>query len=280
MIFYNKDSLNVLLVLFIFAELLFGAVAFWALLFSSYYLAFLLFITMAIILPLKLQSYMIWLCRGAGGLLFILLVAFTYNIPIKETNKNIHKLSQKLESGKSSANNFTIKEKLGLYGLHFFMSICAYPIYPEASKEALFMHIKPSKKAKNKRIFNLSSHPESKYIKNTLLKAMSDFTQDTEDITIKPQRIKWSPNIFSIAHHEARYAYAFNPCTISGVSVKAGNKRLTTWNLKVSVNYARKYRVTLSHSPKLTIEQGLYRMLQDSGWLHGYEATWKFSTVK
>jgi hypothetical protein len=44
-----------------------------------------------------------------------------------------------------SGQELTFKEKASIYGLNFFVSVFAFPIYPEVAKESFYLMFKVNK---------------------------------------------------------------------------------------------------------------------------------------
>lgn len=247
----------------------------WALLFFSYYSAFLALLGILVFLPIKMNNRGFWLIRAAVLMIGLALLVTTIQIPIGEINNRISSLAKKPRS-KSSISSFSTRDKIGIYGLNLMMGISAYPIYPEISKETLMMVLPaPENGVRSfKSDFAINSEKIRNTIKEFNKKLMS--AKSGGDVKFK-KRIFWNASNYCLGQKESRYALALNP---SDVTITA-SKRDSVWSidisLKVNCSYPRKSYVTLLSKPELKVEEGLFWVLQQAGWLFPYTAEWEFT---
>jgi hypothetical protein len=157
----------------------------------------------------------------------------------------------KIESGQE----LNFKEKASIYGLNFFMSVFAFPIYPEVAKESFYLMFKTED---GTRVFEDDFFMGSQKIRDA--------------ITQKKSKVAWSGSEYILGNKESRYALALNPCSLKvkkfedfrGVSVE------------VPIRYPEKYRAVLLKVPfEIAVEEGLFHYLQEEKWLFPYTAIWK-----
>ena len=246
----------------------------WAILFSSYYTAFIAFIGVAASLPIKTDSKRFWLTRMAVFITGSILLVTTYQVSINEINSRIGSLARKCR-GNVGTSLFSTREKLGIYGLNIIMGTTAYPIYPEASKETLMLILPPPENGIRVIYsdFPLGSQKIRKVIKEFKIR-LAD-SQNEEKPRLQ-QRIIWPVSEYSFGKSEARYALALNPAYISLTALRNGLGWSIHSSITVKIRYPQSSYVTLLSRPELKVEEGLFWVLQQSGWLHPYTAEWKF----
>jgi len=115
-----------------FAVLLIGI---WAIIFFIYYTALFSFILASILIPIRLKYKRIWLIRA---IILLVLLPITVYFSIVEVNNRISQLASNPRT-KNYLSSFSLRDKLGIYGLNLIMGISAYPIYPEISQQTLMM---------------------------------------------------------------------------------------------------------------------------------------------
>ena len=149
----------------------------------------------------------------------------------------------KIESGQV----LSFKEKASIYGLNFFMSVVAYPIYPEDGT----------------RVFEDDFFMESQKIRDA--------------IKNKSSRVAWRGSEYLLGNKESRYALALNPCNLD-IKKFEDYSEIT---VEVPVAYPEKYRAVLLKVPfEIAVEEGLFHYLQKENWLHPYKAIWKATVEK
>ena len=157
----------------------------------------------------------------------------------------------KIESGQA----LSFKEKASIYGLNFFMSVVAFPIYPEVAKESFYLMFKTED---GTRVFEDDFFLGSQKIRDAL--------------NNKTSRVAWSGSAYILGNSESRYALALNPCNLA---IK-GFEDFSEISVEVPVAYPKKYRAVLLKVPfEIAVEEGLFHYLQEEKWLHPYKAIWK-----
>jgi len=157
----------------------------------------------------------------------------------------------KIESGQE----LSFKEKASIYGLNFFMSVFAYPIYPEVAKESFYLMFKTED---GTRVFEDDFFMESQKIRDA--------------IKNKNSRVTWRESEYIMGNKESRYALALNPCNLD---IKEFED-FSEISVEVPVAYPVKSRAVLVNAPiEITVEEGLFHYLQKENWFHPYTAIWK-----
>ena len=247
------------------------AIFLWALIFYSYYTAFLAFLGVISFIPYKLNNKRFWLTKGIVFSIGLLLLITTIFIPINEINKRIDFLRKKPRV----VSSFTIRDKIGIYGLNIMMGIFGYIMYPEVAKETLLLMFPPPKDGI--RVFNSDFAIKSKKIKNIIKEFKNKLPYKGKELTYY-KKVSWSGKDFSLSSGEARYALTLNPCKVFLKAIKKGSKYRIDVSLKVPVKYPKNSYITLISKPlELKVEEGLFWILQRAGWLFPYTAEWKFS---
>lgn len=247
----------------------------WTVAFFSYYSAFLAFLGLLVFIPLKFNNKRYWLIRGSTFLIGIVLLITTIHIPIKEINNRIFTLSNKPRNT-SSMSSFSVRDKVGIYGLNLMMGIFASPIYPEISMETLMM-VFPAPES-GIRTFHSSFAINSHKIRDVIAEFRNDLVKHEGKKKFNFQkRIYWSARDYSLGGEEARYALALNPCSVSLQASKKDSSWIIDAGIKVKCRYPQNAYVTLISRPELKVEEGLFWVLQQAGWLFPYTAEWKFT---
>jgi hypothetical protein len=197
-----------------------------------------------------------WRLKGVNYLYASLVSLFIFTIALFPQSLNIYTTNSadymaRIESGQE----LTFKEKASIYGLNFFMSVIAFPIYPEVAKESFYLMFKTEDGI---RVFE------------------DDFFMGSERIRLalknKKSKVTWSGSEYLLGNKESRYALALNPCSLKVKEFEDFNEV----SVEVPVTYPKKSRAVLLKVPfEIAVEEGLFHYLQSEKWLHAYNATWK-----
>ena len=166
-------------------------------------------------------------------------------------NQKTDEYMNKIEAGQGL--NFI--EKTSIYGLNFFMSVFAFPIYPEVAKESFYLMFKTED---GTRVFEDDFFMGSQKIRDA--------------VTQKKSKVAWSGSDYILGKRETKYALALNPCSLK---VKEFED-FSEISVEVPIRYPEKYRAVLQKVPfEIAVEEGLFHYLQEEKWLHPYKAIWK-----
>jgi hypothetical protein len=191
----------------------------------------------------------IYLYGSLLSLLIFTLVLFPQSL--NRYNQKTDEYMNKIESGQE----LNFKEKTSIYGLNFFMSVFAFPIYPEVAKESFYLMFKTED---GTRVFEDDFFMGSQRIRNA--------------ITQKKSKVAWSGAEYLLGNKESRYALALNPCSLKVKKFEDYSEV----SVEVPIRYPEKYRAVLLKAPfEIAVEEGLFHYLQEEKWLHPYKAIWK-----
>ena len=264
--------LSVLLLIFICFLLLLGLI--WAVIFTAYYTAFLLLLFLMVFLPVKLYRRTFWVIRSAIIIITVAIFPFTFSVPVKEVNQRIKHLASKPRNSQS-LSDFSLREKLGIYGLNIMMGVLGYPIYPEISKETLLM-VLPSPR-NGIRTFNSEFALKSEKVRAEIKEFNRKLINEKFGELSYTNKIVWSVSEYALGKPEARYGLALNPGLLTLNGLKIDDKWLIDVSIKVECYYPQNLNVVLISKPELMVEEGLFWVLQEAGWLFPYTAEWKFT---
>ena len=160
-------------------------------------------------------------------------------------------------------SEFSWFNKVEIYTAYVLMNALGAPLYPEIAKEASLMLL-PSSEGQEM-TFESDFFLESKFIQNKL------------DNYSKPVRLAWLPNDYLLGNSESRIALALNTGTLS---IEAGKVKVSvpcTWP-----QYSD-YRdhswttplVSIQGLPEIRIQEGLFWILEQEGWIYPYTALWE-----
>jgi len=214
------------------------------------------------------------------GLAFLILASLAVSRfePIREVNDRIAVLAAK------EARVWTIRDRLSVWGLNVVMGVCGCIPFPEVSQETLLMTFphRPSDTLIFKSDFALSSRKIRTMLRD-FCRSLPEGSEG-EIRNLNPVTFSWPPEDFVPSlqgYHEARCALALNPVTVSAVATRSGGRWRIEATCAVAVKYDDEAKVTLIPktplTPRLTIHERLFSVLQEVGWLHPYAAAWRFS---
>lgn len=269
----NRLKMLITIIMLAFSLVL-SAVVIWSLIFGIYYFAFLILIALLISLPVRVSVRRYWLIRLAVFVVGLVLVATTIHYSIGEVNSRIDALANKPRS-QSSLSEFSTRDKISIYGLNIIMGTLAYPLYPEVAKETLMMVFPPPEDGV--RTFNSDFAINSREITDFIREFNDSLNDRTGDSYQTAKRITWSASEYQLGRREARYAMALNPSIVSLSATRKDSIWVIDVSIKVDVKYPQRSNVVLVPNPELRLEEGLYWVLQQTGWLFPYIAEWTFS---
>ena len=202
-----------------------------------------------------------WNTKGITYLYVSLFSLFVFTLvlfpqSLNRYNQKTDEYMGKIESGQE----LNFKEKASIYGLNFFMSVFAFPIYPEVAKESFYLMFKTDD---GTRVFEDDFFMESQKVRDA--------------IKNKTSRVSWSGSEYILGNKESRYALALNPCNLV-IKEFEGFSEIT---VEVQVAYPEKSRAVLLKVPfEIAVEEGLFHYLQKENWFYPYKAIWKTTVEK
>ena len=245
----------------------------WGLLFNVPTLAVVAFTTAWVLFPLFNRIKAVRLLKFAASFVLIPAALALSPLMISEVDRQVEALSRKSRHDSSA---FDLGDRLGIYGLNIVMGVVGYPFYPEASKETLLMMFEPGPHAR--RVFYSDFGLGSRKVRWRLTDFADSLQSDdsSSSRSYGPVRIEWNKLDYRLSEPEARYALALNQTALTAKAERRGERWLIDVRYEMEVRYPDSIMVTLITRPRLRMEEGLFWVLQNCGWLHPYTAEWRF----
>ena len=160
-----------------------------------------------------------------------------------------------LSSRPVELSEFSWFNKVEIYTAYLLMNALGAPLYPEIAKEASLMLL-PSSKDK-----------EMTFESDFFLK--SGFIQNKLDNYSEPVRLAWPPDSYVLGNSENRVALALNTGILHVEDGKVKVSVPCTWPKQSLVN------VGLPGLLDIRVQEGLFWVLEQEGWIHPYTAVWE-----
>ena len=164
----------------------------------------------------------------------------------------------------------SLYECCSIYATHLTMCFVGYPIAPEAARECLKLHFTD----RDTVYFNWHNFSGSKKLEE----AHRQLIDKPDGSSV---RISWNGNKdYSPFSGEHRLAIAANPCTLTKVRYLEFEcfPDEYWYTITTSTEYPKYSRTEFNFKKfKIVINEGLFRYLQDKGWLHKYTAVYHLS---
>lgn len=162
----------------------------------------------------------------------------------------------------SDPAQFSWLNKVEVYALGIVMSVLAYPIYPEVSKEHLSLYVPNNGEPKR---YNDDFFLKSSVVREAITRA----TQTKNEV-----RLYWSVNDYRLSpnpedYWEARVALAFN-----GGWLRVEGKQAVA---RIPIAYPKRALAPLISIPGIgtvAVQEGLFWVLQQEGWYYTGEVEW------
>ena len=152
-------------------------------------------------------------------------------------------------------SEFSWFNKVEIYTVYLLMNVLGYPLYPEIAKEASLM-LWPSSEGK------VMTFEDDFFLEST-------FIQNALDNYSEPVRLAWPPNSYGLGNPETRIALALNTGTLHVEEGKAKVSVPCTWPRQSLSN------VGLPGLLDIRIQEGLFWILEQEGWIYPYTAVWE-----
>jgi len=261
-------------VLLALVSLPFLLVALWGVVFGSPTAALLAFVVWWLLFPLFNNLKPIRLLKFSLSFLVIPAALALAPMMMGEVDRRVEELDRKL---RSNPDGFTFIDKAGVYGLNIVMGLAAYPVYPEASRETMLM-VFPAGRA-DRRVFYSRFALGSDRVRGRLKQFVKELDEtDTSRIRdLGPATIEWDVTEYRLTNPEARYGLALNQTRLYAHAERQGRRWRIQVRHEVEIKYPKDLYVTLVTRPRLRMQEGLFWMLQQYGWLHPYVAEWRFT---
>jgi len=159
---------------------------------------------------------------------------------------------------------FTDYNKAEITAGYLAMMAVGYPLYPEISKEMWYM-LFSSSEGKDI-VFEDDFFLESKIVQRAI--------QNYDG----PKRLTWNPKHYNLGQSEARVALAFN----GGWLYKDGD--IVTVKMPCAWPQYSNYRdhsekTPLIAWPEVSVQEGLFWVLEEERWIYPYTAVWKAKLI-
>lgn len=170
----------------------------------------------------------------------------------------------------SKGQELSLYECCSIYATHLTMCFVGYHIAPEAARECLKLHFTDKATV----CFNWHNFSGSKKLED----AHRQLIDKPDGSSV---RISWNGNKdYSPFSGERRLAIAANPCTLTKVRYLEFEcfPDEYWYTITTSTEYPKYSRTEFNFKKfKIVINEGLFRYLQDKGWLHKYTAVYHLS---
>ena len=170
----------------------------------------------------------------------------------------------------SKGQKLSLYECCSIYATHLTMCFVGYPIAPEAARECLKLHFTD----RDTVYFNWHNFSGSKKLEE----AHRQLIDKPDGSSV---RISWNGNKdYSPFSGEHRLAIAANPCTLTKVRYLEFEcfPDEYWYTITTSTEYPKYSRTEFNFKKfKIVFNEGLFRYLQDKGWLHKYTAVYHLS---
>jgi hypothetical protein len=245
----------------------------WGLLFNVPTLAVVAFTTAWVLFPLFNHIKAVRLLKFAVSFILIPATLALSPLMISEVDRQVEALSRK---NRYDSSAFDLRDRLGIYGLNIVMGAVGYALYPEASKETLLMILGPGPLAR--RVFYSDFGLGSRKVRWRLIEFAASLQLDDSASSrgYGPVRIEWNKSDYRLSEPEARYALALNQTVLTANAERRGTRWLIDVRHEMEVKYPDSGMVTLITRPRLRMEEGLFSVLQNCGWLYPYTAEYRF----
>ena len=168
-----------------------------------------------------------------------------------------------LSSKPINLDEFSWFNKVEIYGAYVVMNILGAPLYPEIAKEGLLML--------------LPSYKDQEVVFQSDFFLESAFIQDKIANYNGPVRLAWSPNDYLLGSSEARVSLALNTGTLS---IEDGKVRVSVPCKWPQHSDHRDHPwttplVVIPGLPEIRVQEGLFWVLEQEGWIYPYTVVWE-----
>ena len=187
--------------------------------------------------------------------IFLLVMAIVFMVGIYRLNS--------LNTTPIKSSNFSWINKSEIYILGLVSSAFAYPIYPELVREHLMMY---SGFDEDPKVINDDFFLRSKVVQKAI---------NSSKAIDQPVRLVWPTSSYPISFDYDKYWEARTALALNGGYIRIkGNRAI----VRVKITYPRKSFAPLFEIPgigMIGIEEGLFWLLQQEGWLASGHVEWQ-----
>ena len=160
-------------------------------------------------------------------------------------------------------SEFSWFNKAEIYTFYVLMNVLGVPLYPEIAKEGLLM------------LFPSNDGKEITFESDFFLE--SAFIQNKIDNYTGPVRLAWRGSDYILGSPEARVALALNTGTLS---IENGKVRVSVPCKWPQHSDYRDHSwttplVVIPGLPEIRVQEGLFWVLEQEGWIYPYTAVWE-----
>lgn len=195
------------------------------------------------------------------------IVVMASPVSLWEYVERVDALSARLGQGPAA---FSTWDKVGIAGLNVAMAgVGAAVGFPEAALETTLLFVPGPDTRHFRSDFPMRSPMVQRAVCDALRRERS-----------RRHRVVWS---YPAADDSMRVALALHPFDLRLTPVEEAGRRGVRAQGTIAVTYPTRYRLHLFSVPtphgsrSVGIEEGLYGMLQDAGWMHPYDAEWTWT---
>ena len=158
-------------------------------------------------------------------------------------------------------SEFSWFNKVEIYTVYVLMNVVGAPLYPEIAKEGLLM------------LFPSNEGKEMTFESDFFLE--SEFVLDKIDNYSGPISLYWPWDSYVMTdvfakHSEARVALALNTGTLSIEDDRVRVSVPCTWPKDAWIHL-----LNVPWLPKISLQEGLFWVLEQEGWIYPYTAVWE-----
>ena len=165
--------------------------------------------------------------------------------------------ARKLSQGKE----LNLYEKCSIYSMHVALWTLGWPLSPQAARECLMLHF-PQKDTVSMKMALTSPRLE---------KAMHSLVDKPIGASVE---VSWDGNkAYSLSNPEHKVAIAVNPCRIEK-RIREGNS--CGFDIYSTMLYPKRSNTVITIGAiRIPIQEGLFRYLQEEGWLSRFTAVYR-----
>ena len=266
--------LHFVLVLLIFLS------AIWMLTFGMILSGLFLLVVTIVLSPLQTRFVRGHLARPILLLVLILAGAAFWHIPFHEYQTRMNRLRDLIKT--EGAEGFSFRDKAGVYGMNLAMGVGGYCLgFEEVARETLLMAFPGPSIRTWKSDFAMAS-PKVRREVNRMMDELADLPAGTTTREFRHCRIAWSG--YNNASEPVKVALALNsPLYLRGKATRQEGRWSLDLVAQAACRYPRSHNLVVTDNLRgkpLSLEEGIFWVLQERGWMHPFTAEWEWSVVE
>lgn len=148
----------------------------------------------------------------------------------------------------AQGEELNLYECCSIYTMHMAVWMFGWPLSSEAASEAYYMHFKVDN--------DIRWSSNTDFLNSKVITSNSNFKEK------KPFKVSWPIDLTQIPKDELKYALAYNTINTQVLFTQYGNPIL---------EYTVEYQNVKYNFGCISIYTGLFKYLQEIGWLHPYK---------